>query len=91
MKAARRKKKLLVPRLGPPQNLRPAGAHESKKRYNRKRAKAALEQYDEGGFSHAAVWANGEAGIRQCDRKGVPREPLSRRTDRDVDRRQHRQ
>ncbi|HKU68154.1 MAG TPA: hypothetical protein VJP85_10290 [Candidatus Baltobacteraceae bacterium] len=40
----------LVPRLGPPQNVRPAGAHESKKRYNRKRRKAALARYDEDGF-----------------------------------------
>jgi hypothetical protein len=46
----KRRKLRLMPRLGPPQNLRPAGAHESKKRYNRKRAKAALERYDEDGF-----------------------------------------
>lgn len=46
----RRRKANLMPRLGPPQNLRPAGAHESKKRYNRKRRKAALARYDEDGF-----------------------------------------
>jgi hypothetical protein len=41
----------IVPRLGPPTNLRLAGAHESAKRYNRKRLKAALRQdQDEGGF-----------------------------------------
>lgn len=50
MKKKRRKAKL-VPRLGPPLNLRPAGAHESKKRYNRKRHKAALERYVEDGFA----------------------------------------
>lgn len=51
MNKKRRKAKLkLAPPLGPPQNLRPAGAHESKKRYNRKRHKAALERYDEDGF-----------------------------------------
>lgn len=47
MKKKRRKAKL-VPRLGPPQNLRPAGAHENKKHYNRKRHKAALERYEDG-------------------------------------------
>jgi hypothetical protein len=49
MKRKRRKPKL-VPPLGAPVNLRPAGAHESKKRYNRKRRKAALERFDEDGF-----------------------------------------
>ena len=49
MKRKRRKPKI-TPRLGPPQNLRPAGAHEPKNRYNRKRRKAALERYDEDGF-----------------------------------------
>ncbi len=50
MKRKRRKPKL-VPRLGPAQNLRPAGAHESRKLYNRKRRhKAALEDYVEDGF-----------------------------------------
>ncbi len=47
----KRRRAKLVPRLGPPQNLRPAGAHESKKHYNRKRHKAALAQYDEDGFT----------------------------------------
>jgi hypothetical protein len=46
----KRKKKALMPRLGPPQNLRPAGAHEPKTVYNRKRMKAALKRYDEDGF-----------------------------------------
>lgn len=46
----KRRKAKLVPRLGPPQNLRPAGAHENKRHYNRKRHKAALERYDEDGF-----------------------------------------
>jgi len=46
----KRRRPKLVPRLGPPQNLRPAGAHESKKRYNRKRHKAALARHGEDGF-----------------------------------------
>ncbi|MGD0969625.1 MAG: hypothetical protein ABR949_15235 [Candidatus Aquilonibacter sp.] len=33
----------LVPRLGPPTNLRPAGAHETVTRYNRKRKKRELQ------------------------------------------------
>ncbi len=39
-KKRRRKKPKTVPRLGPATNLRPAGPHESLKRYNRKRSKA---------------------------------------------------
>jgi hypothetical protein len=54
MNKKRRRKAKLVPPLGPPQNLRPAGAHETKKRYNRKRAKAALAKYDEDGFFAAS-------------------------------------
>lgn len=46
----KRRKAKLMPRLGPPQNLRPAGAHESKKRYDRKRQKTALRREDEDGF-----------------------------------------
>lgn len=46
----KRKKQALVPRLGAPQNLRPAGPHEPKTAYNRKRLKAALKRYDEDGF-----------------------------------------
>ena len=51
-KKKRRLKALaIVPRLGPPVNLRPAGAHESIKRYNRKKLKAALRrEEDESGF-----------------------------------------
>jgi hypothetical protein len=42
---ARKKRKVrIVPRLGPATNLRPAGAHESRKLYNRKRIKAALRK-----------------------------------------------
>jgi hypothetical protein len=50
----KRRKAILVPRLGPPQNLRPGGVHESKKHYNRTRQKAALRRYDEAAFSLAA-------------------------------------
>lgn len=46
----KRRKLPLVPRLGPAQNLRPAGAYESKRLYNRKRRKAALRRHDEDGF-----------------------------------------
>lgn len=47
----RRRKRRLVPRLGPAVNLRPAGAHESRKLYDRKRIKAALRrEEDEGGL-----------------------------------------
>ncbi len=46
----KRKQAALVPRLGPAQNLRPAGAHEQKTAYNRKKQKAALRRYAEDGF-----------------------------------------
>ena len=49
-KRRRRKVATLVPRLGPATNLRPAGAHESAKRYNRKKLKIALEKELEGDF-----------------------------------------
>ncbi|HEY8298808.1 MAG TPA: hypothetical protein VIG32_12405 [Candidatus Baltobacteraceae bacterium] len=44
----KRKKRLrgIVPPLGPPTNLRPAGAMESKKLYRRHRIKAALRNED---------------------------------------------
>ncbi len=42
------RKARLVPRLGPPENLRPAGAHQSKKLYDRKKHKAALINYEDG-------------------------------------------
>ena len=51
MAKKKRRKTGLVPRLGPPENLRPAGAHESLKRYNRRRMKAALRREAESGFS----------------------------------------
>ena len=51
MKRKRRKALPIVPRRGPAENLRPAGAHESKKRYNRKRHEAALKRYVEDGFA----------------------------------------
>jgi hypothetical protein len=46
----RRRKAALVPRIGPATNLRPAGAHESAKRYNRKKLKLALKKDLEGEF-----------------------------------------
>jgi hypothetical protein len=49
-KKRRRKKPQLVPRLGPPTNLRPAGAHDSKKRYSRKRRKAGLGREEQAEF-----------------------------------------
>jgi hypothetical protein len=42
MAKKKRRKMKLVPRLGPPTNLRPAGAHETLTRYNRKRKKKEL-------------------------------------------------
>lgn len=58
MKRRRRRHKppALVPRRGPALHLRPAGAHESLKRYNRKKLKIALRQeLAEGGFRFARV------------------------------------
>ncbi len=40
----------IVPPIGPAVNLRPAGAHDSPKTYNRKREKAALREEIESGF-----------------------------------------
>ena len=48
----KRRKAALMPRLGPPTNLRPAGAHESLRRYNRKRTKAALLRDAGSGFDY---------------------------------------
>ena len=44
MAKKKRRKMKLVPRLGPPTNLRPAGAHETLTRYNRKRKKSELRE-----------------------------------------------
>lgn len=49
-KQKRRRTVAIVPRLGPATNLRPAGAHENKKLYNRKKIKAVLRQEAEDGF-----------------------------------------
>ena len=49
-KKKRRRLLKLTPRLGPATNLRPAGAHESLKLYDRKREKAALRREAESGF-----------------------------------------
>lgn len=46
----RRRPPKLVPRRGPPTNLRPGGAHESIKRYNRKRLKETLREELTEGF-----------------------------------------
>jgi hypothetical protein len=61
-KKRRRKPPKIMPRLGPATNLRQAGAHDSLRRYNRKKLKAALRhEIAEGGFdftgkpSYAAV------------------------------------
>jgi hypothetical protein len=50
MAKRKRRKPGVVPRLGPATNLRPAGAHESLKLYNRRRMKAALRREAESGF-----------------------------------------
>lgn len=44
MPKKKRRKMQLVPRLGPPTNVRPAGAHETLTRYNRKRKKKELRE-----------------------------------------------
>jgi hypothetical protein len=44
MPKKKRRKAALVPRLGPPTNLRPAGAHDLATRYNRKRKTAELRE-----------------------------------------------
>ncbi|HUY10967.1 MAG TPA: hypothetical protein VMV73_01760 [Candidatus Dormibacteraeota bacterium] len=49
----RRRIAAFVARLGPPTNLRPAGVHEDAKRYNRRKAKAALRRDAESGFPFA--------------------------------------
>jgi hypothetical protein len=53
MSTKRRRKRPvpIVPRRGPATNLRPAGAHETPVRYDRKREKAALRREQaESGF-----------------------------------------
>ena len=51
-KKKRRKSPKLVPRLGPPTNLRPAGAHDDATAYDRKVEKAALRrEIAESGFA----------------------------------------
>ncbi|HEY5257373.1 MAG TPA: hypothetical protein VIJ12_03250 [Candidatus Baltobacteraceae bacterium] len=49
-KQRRRIEPKLVPRLGPAINLRPAGAHQTKKHYDRKQIKAVLRREAEDGF-----------------------------------------
>jgi hypothetical protein len=48
MARKRRRKKNIVPPRGPATNLRPAGAHKSKKLYDRRETKAALEEEENG-------------------------------------------
>ena len=55
MKKKKRRQLKIVPRLGPATNLRPAGAHESRKLYNRRRQKAALRREAESGFPFGAL------------------------------------
>ena len=45
----KRAKRVLVPRMGPATNVRPAGAHKSKKLYDRQKMKAIFRK-DEDGF-----------------------------------------
>lgn len=54
---------LLVPRLGPPINLRPAGAHADAKIYDRAKIKAALRAESKRGFDR--LGANGSDGFFQ--------------------------
>lgn len=45
----KRRKANIVPPLGPPTNVRPAGAHKSRKLYDRNKMKAIFRK-DEDGF-----------------------------------------
>ena len=56
-KRKRHREPNLVPRLGPATNLRPAGAHEGKKLYDRKKIKAVLRREAEDGFGNSAAGA----------------------------------
>lgn len=52
MARRRRKRLVLVPRLGPPRNLRPGGAHTPRTVYRRTQEKAALRrEIAAGGFA----------------------------------------
>jgi hypothetical protein len=62
MAKKRRRKIALMPRLGPPTNLRPAGAHDTLKRYNRKRIKAALLREAQSGFDRSKG-VDADAGV----------------------------
>jgi hypothetical protein len=55
---------LLVPRLGPPTNLRPAGPHIDKRRRSRAKEKAALMK---AAFDFSAGLAVGGARRRNAD------------------------
>jgi hypothetical protein len=53
-KKKRRKPPIIVPRLGPPTNLRPAGAHDDETSYDRNKEKAALRrEIAESGFPNS--------------------------------------
>jgi len=54
-KSRRHREPALVPRLGPATNLRPAGAHDDKKHYDRKKIKAVLRREAEDGFDNSAA------------------------------------
>lgn len=64
----KRKKAKLVPRLGPAENLRPAGAHPPKTLYRRHRMKAALRHEAEDGFFAWRLPAVGMNEVRRCFR-----------------------
>lgn len=51
-KRKRRRTVTLVPRMGPATNLRPAGAHDDRKHYDRKKIKAVLRREAEDGFGN---------------------------------------
>ncbi len=50
----RKRTTLVVPRLGPPMNLRPAGVHVEKKHISRAKIKAALRAEAKSGFDVSA-------------------------------------
>jgi hypothetical protein len=54
-KRPKRRRAELVPRLGPATNVRPAGAHQDQKLYDRKKIKAVLRREAENGFDNSGA------------------------------------
>lgn len=61
----KRRKATIVPPLGPPTNLRPAGAHKSKRLYDRNKMKAIFRK-DEDGFRFCRYTYNAPGVTDRC-------------------------